>query len=480
MSVPTNGFPFPMRTVSGLLVLGLVALVLLTSAPPPASQPFAVAAITPSAAIAIVSDRSLAGRGDQLNLTMWLNVTGNGQIQQTWVNVTFATEPNPSDNALTQGPLPPSQPSACTFKVPSGWNLAWLCVGLRAGSYPWYIPAEVLANATVGHYQQVEASAVSTTGTGTASTFANVSVWIAGAVLRILDVDSDPAGSVRAGGIIQYWINVSNDARANSTEEVRIGTANDVTLTIRLDPGLHPGGGLENLTTEYGSLPPSSLLGVSFEAIVAGNLTPGTSIGIRVLLTYRDSSNHSIGPIEGQSPPLYVSQVNPFSTASLVAAAAIGLAAILTTLMVLLYAGQRKIVIDEVFLMTKGGLLIRHMSHEPELKKDDDIVASMFVAIQEFVRDSFRREASLDSVAFGQLHAAVVRGELTILAGVISQGDAESVTPELVAAVRLIESRYWDVLRNWDGSYAGLAGIDGILADLMKGAFRSPWRVQIA
>mgnify|MGYP003350684604 CR=1 FL=1 len=38
--------------------------------------------------------------------------------------------------------------------------------------------------------------------------------------------------------------------------------------------------------------------------------------------------------------------------------------------------GYRK----KVFLMTKSGLLIHHVSRNPSLQKDDDIVASMFVA----------------------------------------------------------------------------------------------------
>ena len=154
--------------------------------------------------------------------------------------------------------------------------------------------------------------------------------------------------------------------------------------------------------------------------------------------------------------------------------------AILIALVTLLYLGQRKILIDEAFFMSKGGLLIRHVSRGTELRKDDDIVASMFVAIQEFVRDSFQREASLDSVAFGQRRAAVVRGELTVLAAVISHGDVDYVIPEMLAAVRAIEAQYWDVLVAWDGNMSRLAGVDAVLARLLAGGFRSPWRVQLA
>ncbi len=469
-----------MRLLPGLLVLGVALLVLAAAAPNPTAGPFPVTTSAPTAAIAMVADREVVGRGDGLNVTVWLNVTGNGQIQRTWVNVTFNTQPVPSQNSLSQGPQRWTQPSACAPVLNSSWLLEWQCVGLRAGSYVWGIPAYVPGEASVGHDQEVVASTYSTIGTGNVSASANTTVWIAGALMRIVDIASSPLEAVRPGAVIQYWINASNDADPFAPDANETGNALNVTVTVELDPSLHPGSGVSNLSTRFESLPPGGVLSVNLEAIVASTSVAGTSVGIRVLITYQDFNGHPIGPLEGESSPIYVVQPNVLSPSNLVAGAAIGLAAILTTLMVLLYAGQRKIVIDEAFLMTKGGLLIRHVSREPGTKKDDDIVASMFVAIQEFVRDSFRREASLDSVAFGHRRAAVVRGELTILAAVISHGDPAAVTPELLATVRAIEARYWDVLRGWDGNLSRLAGVDEILARLMKGAFRAPWRVQLA
>lgn len=468
-----------MRLAPGLLVLGLVALLLAAAAPSPSPQAFGLRASAPVATIDLVSDRAVAGRGDGVNLTVWLNVTGGGQFQRTWVNLSLNTAAQPSQNSLFQGPLPWTQPAGCAYTVNSSWYLAWQCVGLRAGTYVWGIPTVVPVNASVGHGQRVQASAASAIGTGSVSASTNVTVWIAGALLRIVDVDSVPRDSVRSGDVVHYWINASNELPPfidlNGT-----GTAYNVTVTVELDPGLQPGTGVSSLTTRFATLPAQAVLSVNLEAIVATGAAPGTSLGILVLIHYEDFNGHAIGPIRGESSPLYVVQATVLSPANLIAGAAIGLAAILTSLVVLLYTGQRKIVIDEAFLMTKGGILIRHVSRRPELTKDDDIVASMFVAIQEFVRDSFRREASLDSVAFGHRRAAVVRGELTILAAVISQGDPDSVAPELLAAVRAVEARYWEVLRSWDGTISRFEGVDAILERLMEGKFRAAWRVQLA
>ncbi len=471
-----------MRLLPGLLILGLLVLASFAAVPRPRTgASFDVTRSALEAGLALSADRGVVGRGDDLNVTVWLNVTGNGQFQRTWVNLSFNTATDPNQNSLVQGPTGWTQPSGCVVLVASGWFLEWECIGLRAGSYAWGVPAYVTANATVGRYQRILANTASQTGSGIATASTNTSVWIAGAVVRIVDIDSSPVDSARGGEIVRFWINATNEATVNQAEEANgTGTAFNVTVTIRLDPGLRPGSLLENLTTRLPSLPPAAVLSVNLETIVAENLSAGTVVGLTVELSYEDFNGHAIGPIQADSSPIYVVQANVLSTPNLVAGAAIGLGAILATLVVLLYVGQRKILIDEAFFMTKGGLLIRHVSRKPELRKDDDIVASMFVAIQEFVRDSFRREASLDSVAFGRRRAAVVRGELTILAAIISHGDVDYVIPELLAAVRAIEAKYWDVLMAWDGNMTRLAGVDEDLNRLLSGAFRSPWRVQLA
>ncbi len=467
-----------MRAVLGCLLLALVFVATPATVPAPrAAQPFPVAASAPSPALAIGSDKAVVGRGDDLNVTVWLNVTGNGQIPQAWMNVTFNTAADPNTNSLVQGPRPWTQPSSCVPIVASGWFLAWRCLNLHAGVYPWTIPASVPGNATVGHYQRVMASTAAQVGTGTVQQLANVSVWIAGAIVRITEIDSVPSESAVAGQIVHFWVNATNQAAAQV--DLDTGTAVDVTITILLDPGLRPGASGVNLNLSYPTLVPLANLSVSLEAIVASDLSSGTVVGIHVLLSYRDFNGHAIGPMEASSSPLYVVQPSALSGSSLLAGALIGLGAILTTLVVLLYVGQRKIVIDEVFLMHKNGILLRHVSQQPELGKDDDLVASMFVAIQEFVRDSFRKEASLDAVSFGGRRAAVVRGELTILAAVSSHGDVEYMIPEMLAAVRAVEATYWDVLVAWDGNMNVLAGIDGILQKFMRGEFRSPWRVHL-
>src|SRR5439155_798161 len=91
---------------------------------------------------------------------------------------------------------------------------------------------------------------------------------------------------------------------------------------------------------------------------------------------------------------------------SLLAVLAFALLAILAATLIAPVLGERNLVIDEVFLVHRSGILIQHLSRGPGLRKDDDLVASMFLAIQEFVRDSFHTKATLDELSFAGRTAA--------------------------------------------------------------------------
>ncbi len=129
--------------------------------------------------------------------------------------------------------------------------------------------------------------------------------------------------------------------------------------------------------------------------------------------------------------------------------------------------------------MHKSGVLL-HQASRVGTKKDEDLVASMFVAIQEVLRDSFAREAFLDEVSFGTRRAAVVRGDHVILAAIISRGEIEYLVPEMLAAVRAVEATYGAALAHWDGRMARLEGIDRIMNRFLAGGFRGAWRARFA
>ncbi|MGQ0798297.1 MAG: hypothetical protein ACT4OI_10625 [Methanobacteriota archaeon] len=435
------------------LVLAAVGLVLAAHV---ASEDGGVQPATPSATVAILADTSVATPGEAIRYTMWLNVSGAGSIDSAWVNLTF-------DGALTADPADATTPSGCAWI--GAWS--WRCAGLRSGSHPWSVAAVVRSDAVAGRYANLS-SDVTTSSEGAATSLptAVASVWVTGVDLTF----SEAPASARPGDRIVFSIvarNVSPDEN---------DTAYNVNVTIVPGPWLivDPG---DPLTIFVGQLTPNSTAGGTFEAILAGDATVGARVGVRAVLRYDDVNLRPVGPLE-RSVSFEVLPSAFLSAGSVLVAAAALILAVVGTVVALLVAGQGRITIDEVFLMHRNGIMIQHYSRASSLTKDEDIVASMLVAIQDFVKDSFRTEATLDEFSFGKRSAAFVRGRSVVLAAIISRGNGAYLIPQLRAASDALEAAHGPQLAAWDGRVGRLDRAGGIMDTLLAGGYRASrfWR----
>jgi hypothetical protein len=130
-------------------------------------------------------------------------------------------------------------------------------------------------------------------------------------------------------------------------------------------------------------------------------------------------------------------------------------------------------VIDEVFLMYHDGRLIKHETRRLKPDIDKDILSSMLLAVQEFIKDSFRGEEGwLDELKFGELKILVGRGKWVLIAAVIVGEEAEPFRPQIMNAIRDIEYKYKDVLEEWDGYMEKVAPIGRELRALIQGKYK--------
>lgn len=135
---------------------------------------------------------------------------------------------------------------------------------------------------------------------------------------------------------------------------------------------------------------------------------------------------------------------------------------------------ESKTVVDEIFLLHKSGLLIKHYTRRLKPDLDTDVLSAMLVAVQEFVKDAFRGERGfLDELKFGELRIIIVRGENAILASVVSGENPEDIVPQLSAAMEDLEKAYGHALKNWNGTAEEVYGIDDIMKNLIAGKYRS-------
>jgi hypothetical protein len=128
--------------------------------------------------------------------------------------------------------------------------------------------------------------------------------------------------------------------------------------------------------------------------------------------------------------------------------------------------------IDEVFLMYNDGRLIRHETRRLKPDMDQDILASMLVAVQSFVKDSFRGEpGGLDELKFGELTLQIGRGKYVIIAVLISGRDLRGVRKQMMNAIKDVEAKHKDILKDWDGNMEKVEPLKDDLRALINGKY---------
>ncbi len=414
--------------------------------------------------VSLIADRSAAEPSDTVTFTLYLNITSGGQLQLARVN--FSVEPDLEVLAAAA-----TSPADCGPTFSNITFAQWQCSFLRVGrSYRWTIPVSVADNGTVGQYRTATAVAVELGGGPATPRESQVSVWIVPAILR-LTIEASRSVAVHQGDKIDFFINVTNVNTTTNPSQLANLTAYDVVLTINVSPELD----IRSAPTRYGSpsLSPLSSMNVKLTTFVKAGASPGNPVWINAAVVYRDADNRTVGPkiVEMSLDVLGVNPL-PADPATIIAIIGFALLAILGTVVVVPALGERKVEIDEVFLMHRSGILIQHLTRGPGLRKDDDLVASMFVAIQEFVRDSFHTKATLDELAFGGRRAAVLRAKHVVLAALISKGSTRYLFPQMKAVERALEKAHGAALEDWDGRVSRLDQAGPILRAFVRGGYR--------
>jgi uncharacterized repeat protein (TIGR01451 family) len=126
--------------------------------------------------------------------------------------------------------------------------------------------------------------------------------------------------------------------------------------------------------------------------------------------------------------------------------------------------------IQQVFLLHKSGLLIKHYTRRLHGSLDTDILAAMIVAVQNFVRESFRfRAGDLEEMKFGPHKILLAHGRYAILAAVVSGSHLERLKSVLEFGAARLEEEFGPTLADWSGVVDELAGLDEVLDQILRG-----------
>ncbi|MEW5747692.1 MAG: hypothetical protein AB1793_02740 [Candidatus Thermoplasmatota archaeon] len=130
-------------------------------------------------------------------------------------------------------------------------------------------------------------------------------------------------------------------------------------------------------------------------------------------------------------------------------------------------------IIDEIFLMTPDGRLLKHYTRRLKPDQDDDILAGMLTAVQNFIKESFEEAGGkLKEIRFENYDIFISHSKSVVVAAIISTKKPEKLRVQMRLVTDDIERHFGHKLVNWSGDKADLAGVDAIMKRLLSGKYR--------
>lgn len=135
--------------------------------------------------------------------------------------------------------------------------------------------------------------------------------------------------------------------------------------------------------------------------------------------------------------------------------------------------------VAELFLVHReSGLLLQHLSNEPEQEEQADLVSGMLTAIRDFAQDAFGRgqEGQLDEIQYGTKRILIEATRHAYLAVVVDGIEPPGFRAALRERIIAIENTYADALVSYDGDASRFVTVEPDLASLLaqqSGASRS-------
>jgi len=119
---------------------------------------------------------------------------------------------------------------------------------------------------------------------------------------------------------------------------------------------------------------------------------------------------------------------------------------------------------EEVFLLHRSGILLKHFSSDPTRGIDSDILGGMLAAVRMFVEDSMHPSAGpLQEIRFRGGSIVFVTGKNAAVAALNARGNHTLFTHRTRGILRDFERRNGDALTNFDGVAGRLDGVDALL-----------------
>jgi hypothetical protein len=131
--------------------------------------------------------------------------------------------------------------------------------------------------------------------------------------------------------------------------------------------------------------------------------------------------------------------------------------------------------IDEIFVITRTGLLLKHFSYKQTTIMDEDILSSMLTVVQNFITQSFNQmDTTLKELVMGNFNIIIGRGQYINIVVISPEQNIKSIEVPLDLLIKDIETKNDAVLKAWDGSLDGFIGIDDYINNFVNGSYLKP------
>ena len=407
-----------------------------------------------------VSANQFANPGDTLGYFLRIDNQGSGIADAAWLNVTLPSGATyVADNATESGGIR-TGPSKWLFRnVTAGPNWVFLAVRLAPG----LMDRSVLTSLfSLEHVDDEGNAGVPESATAT-TTITAPSIGIQAYANR---------ASAERGDFVTYTVLIGNTGSGSASDVWINDTIPDGTTFFRSSLQYVSTSGSEFTWHLYGVSPGTVELNVTIR--LEGAIQAGSTLQDRFSVAYTDANGNFIAEREASVDVLVVAPVlNPGLTLPITVLILGILVAVLVGFIgwkVYGVGSKDKPRIDELFLLHRSGELVRHLTRSLRPNVDSDALSGMLVAVQDFIKESFRFvQGSLDELKFGSHKLMLAHGNYLIIAAVVGGGHTERLAPVLLSGLDALERELAPALKDWNGMPSALEGVDHHLAEILKG-----------
>ncbi len=418
----------------------------------------------PVMALAVINNDAQPLHGDLLTYTIYYNNTGTGTARNVWINST-----------LNLGTRYVSTSAPGTVIVDTLANtISVRITNLLPGNQSFLLVVQVQASfndgLTLSNTFTLEHQDYNYNPRGRLQA-ASAVVLRSPFMVATIAVDRTSAGPK---DLLRYTVTVENRGNAPSR---------DVWVNLTLSPYLDylsdaapvlPSVVGETYSWHLTNFGPSKTVSFVVVVRVNGSTPQGKSVSELASVDYSEAPGLPVAQVKsgavnvttvGAPPSQGLLGLDSF-TLIILLLAAVGAAAVAAYMLL-----ARRAPIEEVFVVYRDGSLLAHRSKTLTPDKDEDVLAGMFTAVQQFINDSFSygQARDLKHMNMGEYSIDIEKGQFIYLA-VVHRGKAnKALTARMVKAIGDLEAEFQPVLKDWGGNMEQVKGIKDRLRTLLRG-----------